>query len=58
MISFDNLINNSNNSQLTFRPLSPTLTETTNVIWKKNVTQSKAAQLFMKRLLASLDTCA
>ena len=58
MISFDNLINNSNNSQLTFRPLSPTLTETTSVIWKKNVTQSKAAQLCMKRLLASLDTCA
>ncbi|MFC2684913.1 MAG: LysR family transcriptional regulator [Limosilactobacillus oris] len=58
LVTFDHLINNSNNSQLIFRPLSPTLTETTSVIWKKNVTQSKAAQLFMKRLLASLDTCA
>lgn len=54
MITFDNLINNSNNSQLAFRPLKPTLTETTNVIWKKNVTQSKAAQLFTQRLIASL----
>lgn len=54
MITFDNLINNSNNSQLAFRPLKPTLIETTNVIWKKNVTQSKAAQLFTQRLIASL----
>ena len=58
LVTFDHLINNANNSQLTFRPLAPALTETTNVIWKKNVTQSKAAQLFTKRLMASLDTYA
>ena len=52
LVTFDHLINNANNSQLTFRPLAPALTETTNVIWKKNVTQSKAAQLFIKRLMA------
>lgn len=55
MITFDHLINNSNNSDLTFRPLSPTLSEPTNIIWKKNVLQSKVAQLFIKRLTASLD---
>lgn len=58
LVTFDHLINNANNSQLTFRPLAPALTETTNVIWKKNVTQSKVAQLFIKRLMASLDTYA
>ena len=55
MITFDNLINNSNNSNLTFRPLAPAITETTNVIWKKNIVQSKVAQLFIQRLKASLN---
>ncbi len=55
LITFDHLINNANNSQLTFRPLSPALTEPTNIIWKKNVVQSKVAQLFIQRLKASLD---
>lgn len=55
MITFDHLINNSNHSELTFRPLSPTLKETTSIIWKKNVTQSKVAKLFTQRLLASLE---
>lgn len=55
MVTFDHLINNANNSQLTFRPLSPTLSEPTNIVWKKNVVQSKVAQLFVKRLQASLS---
>ncbi|MCC4422503.1 LysR family transcriptional regulator [Limosilactobacillus reuteri] len=55
MITFDHLINNSNSSNLTFRPLSPILTEPTNIIWKKNIAQSKVAQLFIKRLAASLN---
>lgn len=55
MITFDHLIDNSNNSSLTFRPLAPSLTEPTNIIWKKNVVQSKVAQLFIKRLTASLN---
>lgn len=55
MITFDNLINNSNQSELTFRPLEPAISETTNLIWKKNVVQSKVAKLFTQRLIASLD---
>lgn len=54
MITFDHLINNSNSSDLAFRPLSPALTEPTNVVWKKNVSHSKVAQLFINRLQASL----
>lgn len=54
MITFDNLINNSNQSELTFRPLEPAISETTNLIWKKNVVQSKVAKLFTQRLIASL----
>lgn len=54
MITFDNLLDNSNTSDLTFRPLSPSLSEITNVIWKKNVVQSKVAKLFTQRLIASL----
>ncbi|MBB1127785.1 MULTISPECIES: LysR family transcriptional regulator [Limosilactobacillus] len=55
MIIFDHLINNSNSNNLVFRPLSPALTEPTNIIWKKNIVQSKVAQLFIKRLTASLN---
>ncbi|WP_295730500.1 LysR family transcriptional regulator [uncultured Limosilactobacillus sp.] len=55
MITFDHLVDTADDSPLTFRPLSPTLTESTNLIWKKNVTQSKAAKLFTQRLLASLN---
>ena len=55
MITFDNLINNYNQSELTFRPLEPAISETTNLIWKKNVVQSKVAKLFTQRLIASLD---
>lgn len=53
-LSFDDLIDNSNQSELTFRPLTPQLTETTSVIWKKNIVRSKVAELFIKRLSASL----
>lgn len=54
MITFDDLIDNSNQSELTFRPLTPQLIETTSVIWKKNIVRSKVAELFIKRLSASL----
>lgn len=52
MITFDHLVNSP---ALTFRLLSPALSEPTNLIWKKNVVQSKVAQLFIKRLAASLS---
>lgn len=55
VISFDDLIDNSNQSELTFRPLTPQLTETTSVIWKKNIVRSKVAELFIRRLSASLE---
>lgn len=55
MITFDHLIDNSNHSDLVFRPLSPILEEATNIIWKKNIVQSKVAQIFIQRLKASLD---
>jgi len=55
MITFDHLIDNSQNSELVFRPLKPDLTEPTTVIWKKNIVQSKVAQLFVQRLTASLQ---
>lgn len=54
VLSFDDLIDNSNQSELTSRPLTPQLTETTSVIWKKNIVRSKVAELFIKRLSASL----
>lgn len=54
VLSFDDLIDNSNQSELTFRPLTPQLTETTSVIWKKNIVRSKVAELFIKRLSALL----
>jgi len=56
MVTFDDLIDNSQHSELTFRPLKPDLTEPTTVIWKKNIVQSKVAQLFIKRLTASLQS--
>lgn len=55
ILTFDNLLNTSSNSELTFRPLSPAISESTTIIWKKNITQSKVAKLFTQRLLASLD---
>lgn len=55
VVTFDHLIDNSNHGDLTFRPLAPALKESTNVIWKKDVVQSKVAQIFIQRLKASLS---
>lgn len=54
LLSFENLIESNSQSDLTFRPLTPELTEPITVIWKKNTVQSKVAQLFIERLKASL----
>lgn len=55
MITFDHLLDTSDQSNLTFRPLAPQLTEPITIIWKKNTVQSKVAQLFIDRLRATLN---
>lgn len=50
-IAFDRIINASENSRLTFRPLSPSLTAEMSVIWKKYQTFSKPAEKFLQTLL-------
>ncbi|MQS76795.1 LysR family transcriptional regulator [Companilactobacillus halodurans] len=54
MLSFDNLINRTNQTELTFRPLDPPMIEPITIVWKKNTVLSKVDQLFIKRLQASL----
>lgn len=49
-ISFDRIINTSGNSRLTFRPLSPNLTEEMSIIWKKYQVFSKPAEKFLQVL--------
>lgn len=46
-IGFDKIINTSGNSNLCFRPLTPTIEEEMNVIWKKDQILSKPAQKFI-----------
>lgn len=56
IITFNHLIDTSEQSQVVFRPLTPTLTEPITVVWKKNTVQSKVAQLFIQRLKATIET--
>lgn len=52
--SFENLINLSGDSNLCFRPLSPKLTSSVYVVWKKYQVFSKAAQKFLEVLQKEL----
>ena len=54
VLTFDHLVNASLKDDLTFRPLSPALTEPIIVIWKPHTVQSKLALLFIQRLQATL----
>lgn len=54
LLSFNHLID-TRDSQLTFRPLKPSLSDPITVIWKKNIQQSQIAKLFLERLQASLS---
>lgn len=54
MMSFNHLIDKTHQDKLTFRPLNPPMIEPITVVWKKNTVLSKVAQLFVKRLQASL----
>ncbi len=50
-IAFDRIINASENSRLTFRPLSPGLTDEMSIIWKKHQTFTKPAEKFLQTLM-------
>lgn len=54
MMSFNHLIDKTHHDKLTFCPLNPPMIEPITVVWKKNTVLSKVAQLFVKRLQASL----
>lgn len=53
-LTLDRLINTSGNSQLCFRPLTPTLEAKLYIVWKKQPVFSKAAELFLNRLKDNL----
>ena len=50
VLCLDKLINTTGESNLTFRPLHPTLEVQLDVVWKKYQVFSKAAQIFLKYL--------
>ncbi|MBD5506157.1 MAG: LysR family transcriptional regulator [Lachnospiraceae bacterium] len=49
-IGFDKIINTSGNSNLRFRPLSPTREDSMSIIWKKYQIFSKASEKFMQKI--------
>ena len=50
VIGLDKLLNTMNNSNLTFRPLYPTLESGLNIVWKKGQIFSQPAKLFLEKL--------
>ncbi len=48
-LTYENLINISE-TDLVFRPLTPTVTDQNNLIWNKNRQLSNVAQVFLNRL--------
>lgn len=46
----DKLVNTSEESELCFRPLSPTIEAELNIIWKKHQIFSKASEKFLKQI--------
>lgn len=55
MLTLDKLANISDESNLTFRPITPMLTQPVTVIWKRETNKSPVADLFLNRLRASID---
>ena len=55
-VTFDGLINCTENSALTFRPLVPEIPATGKLIWKKYQTFSPAAQLFVEHVREQIHT--
>ena len=54
MLTLDKIANTSSESGLTFRPISPALSEPITVIWKHETNLSPVAELFLNRLQASI----
>ena len=55
MLTLDKLANISDESNLTFRPITPMLKQPVTVIWKRETNLSSVADLFLNRLRASID---
>lgn len=55
MLTLDKLANISDESNLTFRPITPMLKQPVTVIWKRETNKSPIADLFLNRLRASID---
>ena len=55
MLTLDKLANISDESNLTFRPITPMLKQPVTVIWKRETNLSPVADLFLSRLRASID---
>ncbi|MEK3527706.1 LysR family transcriptional regulator [Lactobacillus crispatus] len=55
MLTLDKLANMSDESNLTFRPITPMLKQPVTVIWKRETNKSPVADLFLNRLRASID---
>lgn len=54
MLTLDKLANISDESNLTFRPITPMLKQPVTVIWKRETNKSPVADLFLNRLRASI----
>lgn len=54
-LTYDNLLNTNQNSNLTARPLYPSIEDPNIVIWKKNVKLSNLENLFLTELKKSLE---
>lgn len=55
MLTLDKLANISDESNLTFRPITPMLKQPVTVIWKRETNLSPVADFFLNRLRASID---
>lgn len=55
MLTLDKLANISDESNLTFRSITPMLKQPVTVIWKRETNKSPVADLFLNRLRASID---
>ena len=55
MLTLDKLANISDESNLTFRPITPMLKQPVTVIWKRETNKSPVADVFLNRLRASID---
>ena len=54
-IGLDKIINTTGNTNLTFRPLTPKIEIGMNFVWKKYQVFSKAAELFLNRLVENFQ---